>query len=204
MPPKMTLQNIVEMFSRPRWTFNTLRHGKPHFANLAPYTPKGLNLTQLGSFMNQFFDKRMNYDKIATIRDQWKGKLILKGVAGEKDAEMAMRLGIDGMVISNHGGRQLDAGEASVKSLLRLVEKYGNQTTLMLDSGLRSGPDIARALAAGAKFTFLGRSFMYSVAALGSAGGNHMVGLLETQFKQVLEQLGCEEVSQLPSHLISD
>ncbi|MGI9546571.1 MAG: alpha-hydroxy acid oxidase [Flavobacteriaceae bacterium] len=204
MPPKMTYQNIIEMFARPRWTYNSLRYGKPHFANLMPYMPKNLNLSKLGSFMNQVFDKRMNYDKIAAIRDQWKGKLILKGVAGEKDAEMAMRLGLDGMVISNHGGRQLDAGEASVKSLLRLVEKYGDQTTLMMDSGLRSGPDIARALAAGAKFTFLGRAFMYSVAALGSAGGNHMAGLLEAQLRQVMEQLGCEEIAKLPSHLISD
>ena len=203
MPPKMTHSNVLQMLSRPRWTWNTLQHGLPQFANILPYMPGRLNLAQMGDFMNQFFDKRMTYEKIATIRDQWKGKLILKGVASERDAEMAVKLGLDGIVVSNHGGRQLDAGEASIHSMMKLVKTYGKQTTIMMDSGLRSGPDIARALAAGAKFTFLGRAFMYSVAALGSEGGEHMIGLLEAQLKQVMEQLGCESISQLPGHLIT-
>ena len=152
--------------------------------------------------MNEVFDKRMNYDKIAAIRDRWPGKLILKGVASEKDTEMALDLGLDGIIVSNHGGRQLDAGEASIRSLLRLAEKFEDRTTVMMDSGIRSGPDIARSMAAGAKFTFLGRSFMYSVAALGNNGGEHMAGLLEAQLKQTMEQLGCEKVAELPSRLI--
>ena len=204
MPPKMTFQNVYQMLLHPKWTMNTLRYGTPHFANLKPYMPKRLSLGRMASFMNQVFDKRMNYEKIAAIRDQWKGKLVLKGVAGEKDAEMALQLGLDGLIVSNHGGRQLDAGEASVSSFLKLVEAYGDRTTMMLDSGLRSGPDIARALAVGAKFTFLGRSFMYSIAALGERGGDHMTGLLEAQLKQTMEQLGCETVSALPKHLISN
>ncbi len=204
MPPQMSMRNIIEMLGRPNWAFQTLRTGIPNFANLEPYMPKNLNLRKLASFMNQVFDKRMNYDKIAVIRDQWQGKLILKGVASEEDAEMALQLGLDGMIVSNHGGRQLDAGEASVKSMLRLVENYGSKTTLMVDSGLRSGPDIARVIAAGAQFTFLGRAFMYSVAALGKAGGEHMIGLLDAQLKQTMEQLGCERIGDLPSHLISD
>ncbi len=204
MPPKMNARNILQMLGRPRWTMQTLRTGIPNFANLEPYMPKRLNLSQLGEFMNQVFDKRMNYDKIAAIRDRWKGKLVLKGVTTEEDAELAMQLGLDGIIVSNHGGRQLDAGEASVKSLIRLVEHYGSKTTLMLDSGLRSGPDIARVMAAGAQFTFFGRAFMYSVAALGSAGGEHMIGLLEAQLKQTMEQLGCERIEDLPAHFISD
>jgi L-lactate dehydrogenase (cytochrome) len=203
MPPRMSMQNILQILSRPGWAMQTLNTGMPNFANLQPYMPKKLNLNQLGAFMNQVFDKRMNYDKIAVIRDRWKGKLILKGVASEEDAEMAIRLGLDGIVISNHGGRQLDAAEASATSLLRLVDDFGGKTTLMLDSGLRSGPDIARALAAGAEFTFLGRAFMYSVAALGSAGGEHMIGLLGAQLKQTLEQLGCERIEDLPRHYLS-
>ena len=202
MPPKMTLNNVGQMLARPAWSVNTLRYGIPRFANLLPYMPKRLNLSQLGAFMNEFFDKRMTFEKIAAIRDRWKGKLILKGVASERDAEMAVRLGLDGIVISNHGGRQLDAGEASIHSLLRLIDKYSPKTTVMMDSGLRSGPDIARTLAAGAKFTFLGRAFMYSVAALGDNGGEHMAGLLKFQLKQVMEQVGCERVDQLPAHLI--
>ena len=202
MPPKMNINNIWQMLGRPRWTLKTMRHGMPNFANLKPYMPGRMNLNRLGAFMNEVFDKRMNYDKIAAIRDQWPGKLILKGVASEKDAQMAMDLGLDGIIISNHGGRQLDAGEASIHSLLRLVDKFGDKTTVMMDSGIRSGPDIARSLAAGAKFTFLGRAFMYSVAALGNFGGEHMAGLLEAQLRQTMEQLGCEKVSELPSRLI--
>ena len=190
------------MLMHPKWAVNTLRYGIPNFANLQPYMPNGLNLSRLGAFMNQVFDKRMNYDKIGAIRDKWNGKMILKGVASEKDAEAAIRLGLDGIVISNHGGRQLDAGEASVKTMLRLKEKFAHRTTIMMDSGLRSGPDIARAVAAGAEFTFLGRSFMYSVAALGNRGGEHMIGLLEAQLKQTMEQLGCETISELQNHLI--
>ena len=202
MPPKMNMANVWQMLGRPRWALNTLRYGTPQFANLKPYMPRRLNLKRMGAFMNEVFDKRMNYDKIAYIRDRWKGKLILKGVASEKDADMAMALGLDGIVISNHGGRQLDAGEAAIKSLLRLEQKYGDRTTVMMDSGLRSGTDIARSVAAGAKFTFLGRAFMYAVAALGNNGGDHMAGLLEAQLKQTMEQLGCERVSELESRLI--
>ena len=202
MPPKMSAANVMQMLSHPRWTYNTLLHGMPNFANLKPYMPGRLNLNRLAGFMNEVFDKRMNYDKIAAIRDRWNGKLILKGVASEKDAAMAMDLGLDGIIISNHGGRQLDAGEASINSLVRLAKMYGDKTTVMMDSGIRSGPDIARVLAAGAKFTFLGRAFMYSVAALGNKGGNHMIGLLEAQLKQTMEQLGCEKISELPSRLI--
>lgn len=204
MPPKMNPRNIVQILGRPNWALRTLQTGIPNFANLEPYMPKKLNLSRLAAFMNEVFDKRMNYDKIAAIRDRWKGKLILKGVANEEDAEMAMQLGLDGIVVSNHGGRQLDAGEASVKSLKRLVENYGSKTALMVDSGLRSGPDIARVMAAGAQFTFFGRAFMYSVAALGAAGGEHMIGLLEAQLKQTMEQLGCERIEDFPAHLITE
>ncbi len=203
MPPKMSVNNIFQMAGRPRWTLNTLRYGTPHFANLLPYMPKGLSLSRLAAFMNEVFDKRMNYEKIAAIRDMWPGKLVLKGVASEKDAEMALKLGLDGMIVSNHGGRQLDAGEAAVGSFIRLNKKYGRQTVMMMDSGLRSGPDIARVLAAGARFSFLGRSFMYATAALGSKGGDHMCGLLEAQLKQTMEQLGCERVTDLPAHLLN-
>lgn len=205
MPPKMTASNIMEMLLHPRWMLSTLKHGLPNFANLQPYMPKKrLNLNQMAAFMNEVFDKRMNYDKIAAIRDLWPGKLILKGVASERDARMAVDLGLDGIVVSNHGGRQLDAAEASVKSLQRLIAEFGPVTEVMMDSGLRSGPDIARVMATGARFTFLGRAFMYATAALGTRGGDHMIGLLEAQLRQTMEQLGCEKISELPSRLIAN
>ena len=129
--------------------------------------PKGLNLRQLGKFMDETFDGRLNEEKIKLIRDQWKGKIVLKGVASETDMEKAISLGIDGVIISNHGGRQLDAGQSTLHWLQSLNKKYENQITIMMDSWLRSGTDVARTLASCAKFTFLGRSFMYGVGALG-------------------------------------
>jgi L-lactate dehydrogenase (cytochrome) len=202
MPPNMSISNILQMFGRPSWAIKTLIHGQPEFANLKPYMPKGLDLKQLGQFMNQTFSGRLDEERIARIRDRWKGKLVLKGVATEADTAMAARLGLDGIIVSNHGGRQLDAGSSSIKSLQNILPQHKGKLKIMLDSGLRSGPDIARSLAVGAEFTFLGRSFMYSVAALGKAGGHHMISLLKTQLKQVLEQVGCEKVADLPKFLV--
>jgi L-lactate dehydrogenase (cytochrome) len=165
--------------------------------------PKNLDLKQLGNFMNQTFSGRLNEEKIKPIRDMWKGKLVLKGVANEADAEVAVRLGLDGIIVSNHGGRQLDAGESTIKPLVRIAKEYGDQIKVMMDSGLRSGPDIARTLASGAEFTFMGRSFMYGVAALGSQGGNHTISLLKTELQQVMEQICCENVKDFPTHLIT-
>jgi|TARA_B110000046_G_scaffold31445_1_gene33406 L-lactate dehydrogenase (cytochrome) len=202
MPPKMNLNNILQAFGRPHWSLQTLKHGIPGFANLLPYMPKGLDLKQLGKFMNDTFSGRLNEEKIKPIRDMWKGKLVLKGVASHYDAEQAIRLGIDGIIVSNHGGRQLDAGESSIKPLKTIAEKYGDQIEVMMDSGIRSGPDVARALASGAKFTFMGRSFMYGVSALGNKGGDHTISLLKTELQQVMEQLNCENVADFPNHFI--
>ena len=138
---------------------------------------------------------------LVPIRDMWKGKLILKGVASEQDTETAIKLGLDGIIVSNHGGRQLDAGESSIRPLKRIAEKYGNQITVMMDSGIQSGPDITRSMACGAKFTFLGRSFMYGVAALGKKGGNHTIAILKRQLQQVMEQICCEKTSDFPKYL---
>jgi L-lactate dehydrogenase (cytochrome) len=202
MPPKMTLKNIVQVMGRPTWGLNTLYHGIPSFATLKPYTPKGLNMSQLGQYMNRTFAGRLNPEKIAPIREKWKGKIILKGCATVEDADMAVSLGIDGLLVSNHGGRQIDAGQSAIKSLGPVVDKYKGKIKVMMDSGIRTGPDIARTLAAGADFTFLGRSFMYAVAALGNEGADHMMGMLKTQLYQVMDQVCCKRVEDLPNHLV--
>ncbi|MBT8183437.1 MAG: alpha-hydroxy-acid oxidizing protein [Eudoraea sp.] len=202
MPPKMSIKNILQVLGKPYWAMNTLRYGQPNFETLKPYMPKGLDLKQLGKFMDQTFSGRLNEEKIKPIRDMWKGKLVLKGVASEADTEEAIRLGLDGIIVSNHGGRQLDAGESTIKPLKTIASTYGDKIEVMMDSGLRSGPDIARAMACGAKFTFMGRSFMYGTAALGKKGGEHTISILKTQLQQVMEQLCCEKVTDLPDHLI--
>ncbi len=203
MPPKMNLSNILQVFGRPQWGIETLKYGIPNFETLKPYMPKGLDLKQLGKFMDQTFSGRLNEEKIKPIRDMWKGKLVLKGVANEADAEKAIKLGLDGIIVSNHGGRQLDAGESAIKPLTRIAAKFGKDIKVMMDSGLRSGPDIARTMASGAEFTFLGRSFMYGVSALGKAGGDHTISLLKTELQQVMEQICCEKVEDFSNHLLN-
>ena len=202
MPPKMNLNNIIEVIKNPEWTLKTLLYGKPAFKTMMPYIPKGLNLQKLGEFMDITFSGRLNEERIASIRSKWKGTLIIKGIVGEQDAEKAIRLGADGLIISNHGGRQLDAGQSSIVSMTDLAKKYKNKIKIMIDSGLQSGPDIARAMASGAEFTFMGRSFMYGVGALGNEGGNHTISLIKKELLQVMEQLCCEKTSDFKNHLI--
>jgi L-lactate dehydrogenase (cytochrome) len=203
MPPRMTIKNILQMLSCPSWTLATMRHGQPSFKSLTPYLPKGLNLKNLGLFMNKTFNGRLSEEKIKILRDKWKGKLVLKGVASTEDAEKAIALGLDGIIVSNHGGRQLDAGQSSIAAMRDIVSTCKGKTTIMMDSGLREGPDIASALACGADFTFLGRSFMYGVSALGKNGGHHTISMLKTQLNQVLEQICCGSIRDLPKHLVS-
>lgn len=202
MPPQMTLSNILQIMGKPHWAWQTLLHGKPEFANLKKYMPKNMDMSQLGQYMNQTFSGRVSEARIAPIRERWRGKLVLKGVASAEDTEMARRLGFDGIIVSNHGGRQLDAGQSSIKSLGPIVTNHAGRLKIMLDSGIRSGVDVARALASGAEFTFLGRSFMYGVAALGEAGGDHVATILKKQLQQVMEQVCCERVGDLPRHLV--
>ena len=202
MPPSMSLRNVLQMMSKPNWVVNTLRSGIPNFATLKPYMPKNLNLSQLAQFMNNTFDGRLNEDKLRELRDAWDGKIVVKGIVNSQDAEKAIEIGADGIIVSNHGGRQIDAGESSIKSLKRLVEIYGDKIDIMMDGGVRSGPDIARCLASGAQFVFMGRPFMYAVGALGAKGGDHAITMYHKQLQQVMEQLGCEQVTELPKHLI--
>ncbi len=202
MPPKMTLKNILQIMGRPEWALKTLIHGQPAFATMKQYMPKGLNMKKLGLYMNKTFSGRLNEERIKPIRDMWKGKLVLKGVASEEDTETAIKLGLDGIIVSNHGGRQLDAGQSAIHSLKPIVKKYKHKLTIMMDSGIRSGPDVARVLASGADFTFMGRTFMYSVAALGNNGGNHAISILKTQVQQVMEQVCCAQVKDFPNHII--
>ena len=203
MPPKMSIRNFYQIFKRPEWAMKTLIHGQPEFETLKPYMAKGLNLSQLGKFMDETFDGRLNEEKIKPIREKWKRKIVLKGVASEADMDKAIRLGIDGVIISNHGGRQLDAGQSTIHTLEKLKDKYQDKITIMMDSGLRNGPDVARTLAQGASFSFLGRSFMYGVGALGNQGAYHTIDLIKTELTQVMEQVGCEKTIDLPKFISS-
>ena len=204
LPPKMNIANIFQAFTRPTWGIQTLKHGIPSFATLKPYMEKGLDLTQLGQFMNRTFTGKVNMEKVKAIRDIWKGPLVLKGITTEEDMEASIQLGVDGVIVSNHGGRQVDAGESSIVSLMKLASNpsYKSKLKIMMDGGIRSGVDLARAHAVGSKFNFMGRPFMYGVGALGEEGGDHTINLFKAHLYQVMQQLTVDNIYQLEERLI--
>lgn len=202
MPPKMNLTNILQMLSRPPWLLATAKAGIPQMETLKPYMPNGMQSDQLAAFMNKTVMGRVDIEGLRPIRDLWKGPLIIKGLISESDVAAAIQLGADGVVMSNHGARQLDIGESPVKPLQRVSKKYAGKIKFLMDSGLRSGSNIAAALACGADFVLLGRPFVYSVGALGDNGGIHMINMLTQQLSQIMNQLGCENVADLPKFLV--
>ena len=202
MPPKMSIKNIIEAIKRPQWLMETLKNGQPNFEILKPYMPKNLNLNQLAKFMDVTFSGRLDEEKIKKIRDNWKGKLVIKGVESIHDVEKACNIGLDGIIVSNHGGRQVDVGQATIDSMNSIIPKYKNKIKIMMDSGIRGGADVARVMSCGADFCFLGRTFMYGVSALGEKGGTHTITMLIKQLTQIMEQFSCGEISDFQDKII--
>ncbi|QIL41888.1 alpha-hydroxy-acid oxidizing protein [Pedobacter sp. HDW13] len=205
IPPKMSVNNILQAFARPLWGIKTLQHGIPSFATLKPYMEKGMDMSQLGQFMNRTFTGKVDIEKVSAIREIWKGPLVLKGIATDEDMQAAIQIGVDGVIVSNHGGRQIDAGESSINSLIKLAgnEAYKSKLKIMLDGGIRSGVDLARAHAVGSEFNFMGRPFMYGVGALGNEGGDHTINMFKTHLYQIMQQLTIEKISQFPERLLA-
>lgn len=204
IPPRMTMRNIAQMMTRWEWCFSQLfAGGMPEFKTMKPYIPAGLSMKHLGLFMNKTFSGRLKESKIAPIRDKWKGNLVIKGIVNPEDAEVAVKHGLDGMIVSNHGGRQLDRGESTIEPLKRLAPDFKGKIKLMMDSGIRNGADVAAAMACGADFTWMGRTPMYGVAALGKHGGHHTFEMIKKQLQQNMEQIACEKVEDFPKHLVS-
>jgi len=203
IPPRMSLRNVFQMCTNPTWSLSQLAAGgPPEFKTMKEYIPKGLNMKHLAQFMNKTFSGRLTEAKIAPIRDKWKGNLVVKGIVNPEDAEKCIQLGIDGLIVSNHGGRQLDRGQSTIKPLQELTKDFKGRIKLMMDSGIQSGADITAALASGADFTFMGRTPMWGVCALGATGGHHTFEMLKKQIQQVMEQIACEKVEDFPNHLI--
>lgn len=201
MPPKMTLANLLQIFTAPEWAVETLHHGQPEFKTLTKYMSGSMNMHHLGLFMDKTFNGRLSEEKVKKLREKWDGKLVLKGLSTVEDAQKAINLGLDGIIISNHGGRQLDVGPSTITQSVEILKACKGKITVMMDSGIREGADIANTMATGIDFTFLGRSFMYSVSALGEQGGHHAINMLKKQLQQVMEQVCCEKPQNLTKHL---
>lgn len=202
MPPRMTLTNVAQMMSSPVWLTKTFLASKPEMQTLKRYLPKEGPVPELTNFMDTMVMGRTDVKGLKQIRELWKGHLVIKDLVSEADVASAVKLGADGVVISNHGARQLDAGEAPVKPLQAIAGKYSGTIKIMMDSGLRSGSNIASALANGADFTLLGRPFVYGVGALGKKGAYHTINMLYRQLSQTMNQLRCQNAAELRSCLV--
>jgi L-lactate dehydrogenase (cytochrome) len=204
VPPRFDQRTMMQIAARPRWAVETLRNGIPQFASLVPYVPQPASLRQGSEFIRQRMTGGLNRESLARIRDRWQGKLLLKGIETEREAELALTLGADGIVVSNHGGRQLDAARSPVEILPKVCAAVGDRLTVLADSGVNSGADIARMLAKGATAVLAGRAFVYGIGALGRAGGEHTIELLRDELKHFLGQLRCPRPADLAAYLSPD
>lgn len=201
VPPRITPATLWQILTHPAWALATAFNGSPTFSNVIPYIPKGLSMAEEAKALTDLIDGHVTKDVLRSIREQWKAKLIVKGVMTEMDALSALECGADGIWVSNHGARQLDAAPASVEVLPRIRAAVGTDVPIMVDSGPRNGLDIARMLASGADYVFLGRAFIYSVAALGARGGDHAVHILREELRCALAQIGAACVRDLRNFL---
>jgi L-lactate dehydrogenase (cytochrome) len=169
-PPKLTLPNIVNMMTKPGWCLGMLGTKRRGFGNIVGHVTGVDDMSSLSSWTASQFDPRLSWDDVKWIKDLWGGKLILKGILDEEDAELAAKSGADALIVSNHGGRQLDGALSSIAKLAPIVDAVGSKIEVHFDGGIRSGQDVLKALALGAKGTYIGRAFLYGLGAMGEAG----------------------------------
>ncbi|MFD0979199.1 alpha-hydroxy acid oxidase [Tropicimonas aquimaris] len=196
VPPKFTPQSIFRAAMCPAWSIATLCHGMPKFRTLEKYfTTK--SFAGAARLVGQVVDGRPDWEMIRQMREAWDGPLVIKGILSEEDARMAVEVGADGIVVSNHGGRQFDAAPAAITALPGIVEAVGGRIKVIFDSGIESGLDILRALWLGADFCLLGRAFLYGTAALGARGGDHVYEILKADLETNMVQFGAASVQEI-------
>lgn len=186
--PKPSL--VMDIASRPRWALETLRHGVPRFASIERYAPPKSSAQSLAAYMSSQSSARLDWEVVRQIRRQWPRRLILKGIQSAADAIRARDEGADAIVISNHGGRQIEGAMATIESLVEVRAAVGTDFTVILDSGIRGGEHVAKALACGADFVLVGRAAMYGLAAGGKAGVRHALQLLIDELAITMAHLG--------------
>jgi L-lactate dehydrogenase (cytochrome) len=199
-PPRLTLRNILDMTIRPQWSLEMLGTQRRTFRNIVGHAKGVGDLSSLMSWTNEQFDPQLDWDKIARIRDKWGGKLILKGILDEEDALRAADFGADAIIVSNHGGRQLDGALSSIRMLPRIVRAVGDRTEVFMDSGIRSGQDVLKALALGAKGTFIGRAYIHGLGAMGEAGVTAALEVIRKELDITMALCGEKDVAKLGRH----
>jgi len=195
-PPKLTLPNILNFMTKPAWSLGMATTPRRSFRNIVGHVKNVNSLADLTAWANEQFDPKLDWSKVRRIRDRWGGKLILKGILDSEDARMAMDVGADAIVVSNHGGRQLDGALSSIRMLPSIVRAVGDQTEVFMDGGIRSGQDVLKALAMGAKSTFIGRSYIYGLGAMGQAGVTKALEVIHKEMDITMALCGVQKAAE--------
>jgi isopentenyl diphosphate isomerase/L-lactate dehydrogenase-like FMN-dependent dehydrogenase len=201
VPPKISVNSIYQTLLRPSWALATAFNGMPEFANMQPYMNKLSNLQDVANYIRSSLKEPVSIAILEQLRQQWPGKLIVKGVLSVEDAKLAVAINADAIIVSNHGGRQLDPACSPVEMMREIVDSVGDKLEIYVDSGVESGVDIARYLALGAKMVFSGRPYMYGVGAFGPQGADHCIDIFYSELEQVMNQLGCSSPHELVNFL---
>jgi L-lactate dehydrogenase (cytochrome) len=196
-PPRLTLRNILNMATKPRWCYAMLRTKRRSFGNIVGHAQGVDDMSSLAAWTHQQFDPSLDWDDVREFRKQWHGKLILKGIIDPEDAKIAADLGADAIVVSNHGGRQLDGAISSIAALGPVVDAVGHRIEVHMDGGIRSGQDVLKALALGAKGTYIGRAFLYGLGAMGERGVLESLRIIRNELDISMGLCGVRDVTSL-------
>ncbi|UDF34738.1 UNVERIFIED_ORG: alpha-hydroxy-acid oxidizing protein [Shinella sp. XGS7] len=201
-PPKLTLPNLINMASKPRWCLGMLGTSRRQFGNIVGHVKGVENMGSLSEWTARQFDPQLNWGDVAWIKKRWGGKLILKGILDEEDARMSLDSGADAIIVSNHGGRQLDGAASSISMLPRIVDAVGDRMEVHLDGGIRSGQDVLKALCYGAKGTYIGRPFLYGLGALGREGVAKALEIIHKELDLTMAFCGHTQLQQVDKSIL--
>jgi L-lactate dehydrogenase (cytochrome) len=203
-PPRLTPKHLWQMARRPRWCLGMLGTRRRQFGNVVGHVKGVSDLSSLGAWTAEQFDPRLSWDDVAWIKQRWGGTLILKGVLDEDDARHAAASGADALIVSNHGGRQLDGAPSSISALPRIVEAVGDRIEVHLDGGVRHGQDILRAVALGARGVYIGRPFLYGLGALGRDGVTLALDILRKELDVSMALCGKRDIRDVDRDVLWD
>ncbi|MBX8814173.1 alpha-hydroxy-acid oxidizing protein [Pseudochrobactrum sp. Wa41.01b-1] len=201
-PPKFTPKHIWQMMTRPQWCLGMLATQRRTFRNIAGHAKGVSDLSSLSSWTAEQFDPKLNWDDVEWIKKLWGGPLILKGILDEEDALMAAKTGADAIIVSNHGGRQLDGAPSSISMLPRIVDTVGDKVEIHLDGGIRSGQDVLKAVALGAKGTYIGRPFLYGLGAMGKAGVTKALDIIAREADVTMALCGKRRITDVDASIL--
>jgi len=196
-PPRPTLANLVDIAFRPRWALAMLGTQRRGFGNIVGHVTGVDDMASLGAWTQSQFDPSLSWADVDWIRERWGGKLILKGILDAEDAKLALRTGADAIVVSNHGGRQLDGAPSSIAALPPIFDAVGGQIEIHMDGGIRGGQDVVRALALGATGTYIGRPFLYGLGARGERGVTECLQIIRNELDLTMAFCGLTGVGQI-------